>query len=215
MREQAVIEAVRRAGDERRRATGVDVSVVRIPARASRRPAAGRIRLRFDRVVLSTARRLREGLAASVPPGGALVVTLSAPIRVAARTAALIVASARPRLVARSRTVLQCRILGNSVRVALLDGGGAARARVACFVHNADSDVALLLRCCRRLLSQAAPPAGARSRRWLALVVPAPGLERVLAEILAELGCDREFRRIFFVDPTGRVTESRAVRRRN
>lgn len=214
MREDELIAAVREQCAVARRAAREDFTVVRLPAPRSGRPRATVLRLRFDRVVLATARRLRADLTPSVPAQATLVVTLSAPIRVAARTAAMIVASARPRLVARSRAILRQSIYGNDVRIGLLAGTGSDAARLACFVHNADSDVPFLLACCRRLLAKAAPAPGTRSRRWLVLVVPVPGFERMLLEIVAELGIGREYRRIFLVGVAGRVTEARAPRRR-
>jgi len=214
MREDDLIEAVRQQCPAARRAARAAFTVVRLPAPRAGRPRAGTLRLRFDRVVLTTARRLRTELAASVPSQATAVVTLSAPIRVAARTAAMIIARARPVLVARSRRVLRESIHGNAARVALMAGAGTDPARLACFVHNADSDVAFLLACCRRLLANAAAAPATRSPRWLVLVVPVPGLERVLLEIVAELGLGRECRRIVLIGAQDRVIEARAPRRR-
>src|SRR5437762_2137737 len=81
-------------------------------------------RLRFDRVALRLVRRLQAALSGFVPGGKTLIVTITAPIRVPAKTAAELEdrigadLGRRPGAVAARHT-----IHGNLIRVRLVKGG--------------------------------------------------------------------------------------------
>lgn len=99
--------------------------------------SAARIRLRFDRVVIGLVARLKAALDDVVPQDQSIVFTLTAPIRLPAKTAAAIEALVRDDLDGRDiRTTLH----GNHVRLRRVAGVSAAMPRVAGFVHNQPSD---------------------------------------------------------------------------
>lgn len=107
--------------------------------------------LRFDRVALGLIERARGGLEASVPDGFTLVFTVTAPIRLAAKTAAAIEDTARKALTRRSAFDVKQVIHGNRVRVALVEG--RASHSVIGLVHNPEIAAQLLLEVTRSVLA--------------------------------------------------------------
>jgi hypothetical protein len=98
-------------------------------------------RLRFDKVALRFVAELQDALAESVPDGKTLVVTCTAPIRQASKTADEIVERLASRLTRRSAKLeLRATINGNQIRVRLLKGRSKSVPTVAGFVHNPDAD---------------------------------------------------------------------------
>jgi len=168
-------------------------------------------RLRFDRVALRLVRRLQAALSGFVPGGKTLIVTITAPIRVPAKTAAELEdrigadLGRRPGAVAARHT-----IHGNLIRVRLVKGGSNRAAKVIGFVHNPDSDPEILLDIVHSLIESigakaVASPAFAGDR-WLVLVT-----EGRLANIetyrlvLSQLSMPADFNKILVVAAGGRV----------
>jgi hypothetical protein len=146
----------------------------RVPGRAAPRVrtrqalrvlAAGRLpahaggpalpRLRFDRVAQRLVRSLRARLQAAVPARRALVITVTAPIRLPART----VAEATERLRRRLPQDFDGRVCGNRVRARLLPARAPEAPRVIVLVHNPRPGPAALFRLVAGWLSS---PGGGR-----------------------------------------------------
>ena len=99
------------------------------------------LHLRFDRVALRVIGLLQSGAAEIVPEGQVVLLTLTAPIRQPARTAAAVEILLRHGGPTETRTA----IYGNSVSLRRVLGIGPRSPRLLAFVHNWDSDAATLL----------------------------------------------------------------------
>jgi len=103
-------------------------------------------RLRFDRVALELVRDLRAALAELVPDGEAVILTVTAPIRLPSKTAAALESRIRDRLARRSaRVEIKDMIHGNETRVRLVKALSGRISKVIGFVHNPDPDPAVIL----------------------------------------------------------------------
>jgi hypothetical protein len=136
-----------------------------------------RPRLRFDRVVLGLFRRLRAGIAPSVPDGDAVLITVTAPIRLPAQTAAALEDRVRDGLAKRPTHVeIDEAMCGNQVRARVVKDVSRRTPKVIGFVHNPDSDADLLLDLTQAMLQQIGaaadkrPPAAFTGDRWLVVV---------------------------------------------
>lgn len=110
-------------------------------------------RLRFDKVALNVIGRLRDSLSDSVPDGKTLVLTISAPIRVAAKTARALEDLIRTHLARRAaRWEIDEVIHGNHVRIRLVKAASKQTAKVIAFVHNPGPDAGILLDMTQSLL---------------------------------------------------------------
>lgn len=143
------------------RRIAVDVAV------AGRKPA-GQVhpRLRFDRVVLRLMADLRMALR-DLPNGEAVIVTVTAPIRQSGKTAAAIVDKVRAGLGHRD---VHLPLFGNHVRLRRVTGAPTSMPKVIGFVHNADTDPAILVEVAQTIMlrlgrHKALRPGG----RWLVL----------------------------------------------
>ncbi|MBV9725086.1 MAG: hypothetical protein JO299_07915 [Gammaproteobacteria bacterium] len=124
-------------------------------------------RLRLDRVALRLVESLRVALAGVVPEGRTVALTITAPIRQAAKTATAIEGQIRLRLRRRSLGRSAHSIHENSVQIWVLKGGTALTSKLVGFVHNPDVDPAALIEltapCSQRWIrSGAQPRQGAR-----------------------------------------------------
>ena len=91
-------------------------------------------RLRFDRVAQRLVKSLQAALEDRVPSGSVLLITVTAPIRLPART----VVEIQARL-ARGLPVAFSRIIcGNRVRAQMMSAGRWRGAKVIVFVHNCE-----------------------------------------------------------------------------
>jgi hypothetical protein len=168
-------------------------------------------RLRFDRVVVGLLGRLRVALAERVPQRTTAVVTITAPIRLASKTAAALeeMIGRLPR--ARSaRRAVRKTVNGNQVRVQIMRSGGTSRSPLAGFVHNRDSDPGVLFDLTRALLRIG--PSGHSLRgfsgdRWLVI---AAEQERAwiptYRHACSELFVRADFQRIVLVSAAGDVS---------
>ena len=123
-------------------------------------------RLRFDKVATRLMERLRANLGETVPDGMTVVVTITAPIRLASKTAAV--------LERKMQTLLGRRLAGqdekdtvhgNHVRIRLLRNGWKQTPKMIGFVHNSDTDPLLLLSMTRELLELLSAETGRQRRR--------------------------------------------------
>ena len=179
-------------------------------------------RLRLDRVVLAMVRRLHDALRDSIPAGQTVLISITAPIRQAGKTAADIVAMLPESLQSRSsRLEMDAALYGNRIRASLLKGVAAHVPKAIVLVHNPDdaTDVAgSLFRLARSLLAHSGAGGGRGSgagvryakgrtaERWLVLV-PEEGKSQVatLRHILAQAGMAAAFGKVLLAPVRGRV----------
>ena len=184
---------------------------VTAPGALARRSRPQPPRLRFDRVVVRVLGRLRAALAERVPQGTTAVVTITAPIRLASRTAAALeeMIGTLPR--ARSvRRPLRKTINGNQIRIQIMRTGGTSKAPLAGFVHNPDSDTSVLFDVTRALLrvgSRRTSRTGFSGARWLVIVTEherawIPTYRHACSELYARA----DFQRIVLVSAAGEVS---------
>ena len=133
--ERALVDALERQG------IAVDLAALRPRIRDN----LSQVRLRFDKVALRFVDDMRSALHAFVPDGMTLVFTITAPIRLASKTAALLEDKMRGALARRVVHLDLGEINGNQIRVRLVRGvsGGPG---VIGFVHNPDCDTDGLFR---------------------------------------------------------------------
>jgi hypothetical protein len=106
------------------------------------RIAAAKIRLRFDKVALRLVNDLKAALAKVVPDHQAVIFTVTAPIRLPAKTADAVEGLVRGGL---PDGDVRNTIHGNHVRLRHIAGVPARMPRVVVFVHNPEADANLIL----------------------------------------------------------------------
>lgn len=110
-------------------------------------------RLRFDKVVIRVNERLQAALSDRVPDGLMVLLSLTAPIRLAAKTAALIDARVQTLL---ERGFLEridtSTIQGNRVQIQIVKHRLKRAPTLIAFVHNPETDPRLLFEMTRELL---------------------------------------------------------------
>jgi hypothetical protein len=131
-----------------------------------------RPRLRFDKVVLSLFADLRAAAADAISPGEAVIVTVTAPVRLGGKTAAAIAGRIRDGL---GRSDVSATIHGNRVRLRHMAGMPKQMPRLIGFVHNPETDPGPVLDLTQRFVQgvgEAARRRVSRSstrERWLVL----------------------------------------------
>jgi hypothetical protein len=121
-------------------------------------PTASRLGLRFDRVALRVIDDLRQITVQSAPTNLIVLMTLTAPIKLPARTVVGIAHRLKPLFAAgATRRQLRATICGNGVRIRLIERPSKLAPALVGFVHNPDADS-------RRLLDLAAAWINSRSR---------------------------------------------------
>jgi hypothetical protein len=191
----------------KRIAVEVTAPRVGLPRRSRPKPP----RLRFDRVVVGLLGRLRAALTERVPQGATAVVTITAPIRLASRTGAILEEMIGALLRARSASrPLRKTVNGNQIRVQILRSGGTSTSPLAGFVHNRDSDPGVLFDLTRALLrtvsTQHGRP-GFSGDRWLVIATERePAWIPTYRHACAELFARADFQRIVLVSAAGEVS---------
>jgi hypothetical protein len=191
----------------------IAVEVTTTKRRIADRGGLTKPRLRFDRIALRLVRRLQEALSASVPDGRTLILTITAPIRVPAKTAAALEDNIRTYLARRSAQVeAKYTIHGNQIRVRLVKGGSRRTTKVIGFVHNPDSDPDVLFDITLSLIerigakARKGAPAGTAGDRWLVLA----GDDRSsyiepYRHAYSQLSIPTDFKKILMVLADGRI----------
>lgn len=177
-----------------------------------------KVRLRFDKVVVWLTNHLQTALSESVPTGMTVLLTVTAPIRLASKTGAAleenILALLERGSPARDR---QETIHGNRVRIRLLRHESAQPPKLIVFVHNPDADSLLLLNMTAellRLVTGGAATSTTRSatraprERWLVLSSAAPRSSlQAYRYICSQLPFAAAFQKIVMVFPGGHVED--------
>jgi hypothetical protein len=190
-----------------RKRVSVDVRTIR--SRGAGRNGA-RPGLRFDRVATRLVDRVRAAVGEAIPDGSTVLLTVTAPIHLASKTASA--------LEERIRTVIGRGSAGrderrtihrNRVRIRLLRHEIERAPKIIGFVHNPDSDPLLLLNITRDLLglietgSRSAQRAG---RRWLVVVSQGRTADlQAYRYIYSQLCAAARFQKAFVVFPDGQV----------
>jgi hypothetical protein len=183
------------------------LAVTYIDSQAAARANTTRPRLRFDRVALRLVDHLRTALGGSVPDGQTVLVTITAPIRLPARTATAIEEKIRKLVATRAAPArLTATIHGNEIQVHLLKGGTGRTARLIGFVHNPDSDPGILIDVARALLARIGSGERTAGPRWL-IVASQNGPVPIEAcrHVCSQLGIGSVFERTLAVVPGGGV----------
>lgn len=133
--------------------------------------------LRFDRVALRVIARLQAALPGSVPDGLAVILTITAPIRLPAKTVMVLEDKVRDCLATQPRqTEHKDSIHGNLVRFRIVESRSGQTSKVIGLVHNPGTDPDALLDLMQSFLSCVAsaaerPALPAATERWLAVVI--------------------------------------------
>ena len=196
-------------GDARLTLAGKRITLVvtTVETRAARRARIAKSGLRFDRVALGLIARLQTALHDAVPDHDTVLVTITAPIRLPAKTAAAMTEKIRSLVATRAAPArLTDRIHGNDIQAHLLKGGTARTSRLVGFVHNPDSDPAILVAVTRSLLARVDSRQRAAGSRWLVVAgqdasVPLETYRRVWAQ----LGLRTVFEKTLVVVAGGRI----------
>jgi len=190
----------------------VAVHIAALKLRGTGRGRAARPRLRFDKVATRLVERLRDAFDETVPDGMTVLLTITAPIRMPAKTVASLKEYVRFLLGRRSPgRDTQDVIHGNRVRIRLLRNVSDRAPKLIGFVHNPDSDPVLLLNLTSGLLEVFSADVGRAatrlaSERWL--VVISAGQSSALDAyryIVSQLHATSGFKKILMVFEDGSV----------
>lgn len=193
--------------------TRIAVEVTAIEQRIAAQGDLTKPRLRFDRVALRLVGALQAALSEFVPDGEAVILTVTAPIRLPSKTAAALETKVRDCLARRSAPVeAKDTICGNQIRVRLVTGVSRRMSKVIGFVHNPDSDPDVLLCLTQSLLQHIGaaadkrPPEKFTGDRWL-VVADEDGLSHIetYRHIYSQLSPSTGFKKILMVLAGGRV----------
>ena len=145
-RAQAAIDSLERQG--------IAVDTARITSRIEENLC--KVHLRFDRVALRFVDDVQLALHEVVPDGHVLIFTITAPLRLASKTATTLTERVR-RVLPRQPAKLDLNemINGNQIRVRLVKGASNG-AKVIGFVHNPDCDQEILFDATQSLLRSVA-----------------------------------------------------------
>jgi hypothetical protein len=170
--------------------------------------------LRFDKVVVWLIERLRSTFSTTVPDGVTVVVTVTAPIRIASKTAAAIEEKVHAVLPRGSRSRdHKYAIHGNQVQIRLLTSKGKRAPKLIGFVHNPESDPLPLVEMTRELLSlndakRSRKPRTQSSDRWLVLISHRSRVYlQAYRSIYSQLGYPTNFKKALMVFADGRVED--------
>jgi hypothetical protein len=129
-------------------------------------------RLRFDKVATRVIEQLQAAADETVPDGMTLLVTITAPIRLPSKTAAVledVIRSRGPRAGGYKRT-----IHSNRVQIDVVSSEQGRAPRMIGFVHNSDADPPVLFTMTRELLAVVGDPGQTAAKRagerWLVMI---------------------------------------------
>jgi hypothetical protein len=190
----------------------VAVDIATLKQRGTSQRNATKPRLRFDEVATRLLDRLRTTLGKTVPDTMTVVLTITAPIRLASKTAASLEEKIKTLFERRSPGRDQRHAIhGNRVQIRVLRGESEHAPKMIGFVHNPDSDPRQLLDMTGELLdvigAEAARYASnAAGARWL-VVISARGISclETYRYIFSQLSLPTDFKKILMMFGDGRV----------
>ena len=190
----------------------IAVEVTAIKQRVAVHGHPAKPRLRFDKVALRFVGGLQAVLHGSVPDSKTVILTITAPIKLAAKTARALEDRIRIHLARRSAPPdLQDTIHGNQIRVRIAKGG-SGKTKVLGFVHNPDSNPEVLLNLTCALIERLGAEAGRRAPapfagdRWLIIAnAGEPSLVETYRHVYSQLSIPTGFKKILLVFSDGRV----------
>ncbi|HEY6823948.1 MAG TPA: hypothetical protein VI195_05875, partial [Steroidobacteraceae bacterium] len=152
----------------------------------------------------------RVAVEGCVPKDRTIVVTITAPIRLASKTAAGMASSIRRRLARRAAGGSIHRIHGNTIQIWILPRASAMTSKLVGFVHNPDANPRILIEATRALLAATGPQQRAAARRsgprWLVIADQDERLPiDTYRNICAQLRLQSVFAQIFVGVCGGRV----------
>ena len=173
----------------------VAVDIATLKQHGAGQGKSAKLHLRFDKLVIRLMGRLRATFGETVPDGMTLLLTVTAPIRLASKTAGALEGKIQNLLRAGSAgRDKKDTIHGNRVRIRLLRNGLERAPKMIGFVHNSDTDPLLLLNMTRELLELLSAEACKRAARLL----PKSADERWLVVISARgSSCLEAYRYIY------------------
>jgi hypothetical protein len=190
----------------------IAVEMATLNPRGGGHGSAATPRLRFDKVVIRLFERLQAALGEIVPDGMTVLLTVTAPIRLASKTAAVLEDKIRTRAGRGSPDRDEsATIHGNRVRIRFLRHESTRAPKMIGFVHNADSDPLLLLNMTSELHERIGgadgrPTTRPAGNRWLVLMSAGePSRLEVYRYIYSQLRVATGFREIVMVFDDGRV----------
>ena len=190
----------------------VAVDIATLGRRGAGRSGAAKPRLRFDKVATRLIDRLQATLGETVADGTTVVLTITAPIRVPAKTAASLEDKMRTLLRRGSPGRDQKETIhGNRVRIRLLKSKSTRAPKLIGFVHNADSDPLVLLNMTGEWLELDRAEAGRRAPkpaddRWLVVISDrASGCLEACRYIFSRLHTATGYKKILMAFGDGRV----------
>ena len=190
----------------------IAVDIKTLKRRGTGNGNAAKPRLRFDKVATGLVKRLHAALGETVPDGTTVLLTITAPIRLPAKTAASLQDKIQT-LLGRGSTGRDVKetVHGNRVQIRLLKDESERAPKMIGFVHNPESDPLLLLNMTVELLELISAEAGRRAPRpagdrWL-IVISAAGISCLEAYryIYSQLGMTTGFEKILMVFGDGHV----------
>jgi hypothetical protein len=210
--ERAAIDAV--AGhfsttwQERKDAASISISGKRIALDLTtiQQRMADKPRLRFDQVVHRLIARLKAALHEYVPDGTTVIVTITAPIRLASKTAEALEDNIKACLARRS-SQREDTIHGNQIRIRLVKSSVRQVSKVIGLVHNPDSDPDMLLDMAQSLLQHIGAAADRHTpakERWLVVIVEGGYIE-TYRQVYSQLSIPTDFKKILMVFGGNRV----------
>lgn len=191
----------------------IAVEVIAISERIAEPGGLAKPRLRFDRVALRLVGGLQAALSDFVPDGEAVILTITAPIRLPSKTGAALKSKIRDCLARPSAPMgVEDTVRGNQIRVRLVKGVSRRMPKLIGFVHNPDSDPHVLVRLTQSLLQHIGaaadrrPPEKFTGDRWL-VVAHEDGLSHIetYRRVYSQFAMSIDFKKILVVFASGRV----------
>ncbi len=190
----------------------VTVAILTLKPRTNKGPNAAKPHLRFDKVATRMIEGLRASLGQTVPDGMTVLLTITAPICLASKTAGALEAKIQTLINTKTpRRDVKDTIHGNHVQIRHLKHRSGHAPRLIGFVHNPDTDPLLLLNMTEDLLelaqAQAASPAQKNAcDRWLVVLsLDRMSLLGAYRDIVSQLRMTTSFKKVLVVFSDGRV----------
>jgi hypothetical protein len=198
----------------------VVLEIATTPGRSGGRGVQARPHLRFDKVAVRLVEHLRATLHDLVPDGMTVLLTITAPIRLASKSVVAMEDKARVLLAPRSeykrpeRLEAKSTIHGNRIRIRVEKTAARPASKVIGFVHNPETDPRVLFDMTHSLLdvfgARTVPntdtPSELAGARWLVVLnKDDPSHIEAYRYIYSQLGIPANFEKILMTFGGGRV----------